>query len=87
MDQCGPGGPRERQLPLVDQERSGPPWTTIRHCPDGCVSLQDGLPSMYTRRLNSDRSKSALHSSGTFIVRINYEVELVGFLKDMCTTG
>jgi len=33
-DQSGPGGPREPQPPLVDQERSGPPWTTVRHFPD-----------------------------------------------------
>jgi len=34
MDRSGPGGPRGPQPPLVDQERSGPPWTTLRHFPD-----------------------------------------------------
>ena len=34
MDQSGPGGPRGPQPPLVDQEPSGPPWTTLRHFPD-----------------------------------------------------
>jgi len=35
MDCIGPGGPRGPQEPLVDQERSGPPWTMLRHFPDG----------------------------------------------------
>ena len=30
-DRSGPGGPRGPRPPLVDQERSGPPWTTLRH--------------------------------------------------------
>ena len=34
MDQSGPCGPQGPQPPLVDQERSGPPWTTLRHFPD-----------------------------------------------------
>jgi len=34
MDRSGPGGPQGPQPPLVDQERSGPPWTTLRHFPD-----------------------------------------------------
>ena len=34
MDQSGPGGPRGPQPLLVDQERSGPPWTMLRHFPD-----------------------------------------------------
>jgi len=34
MDRSGPGGPRGPQPPLVDQEHSGPPWTTLRHFPD-----------------------------------------------------
>jgi len=34
MDRIGPGGPRGLQPPLVDQERSGPPWTLLRHFPD-----------------------------------------------------
>jgi len=34
MDRSRPGGPRGPQPPLVDQERSGPPWTTLRHFPD-----------------------------------------------------
>ena len=34
MDWSGPGGPRGPQPPLVDQEPSGPPWTTLRHFPD-----------------------------------------------------
>jgi len=37
MDRSGPGGPRGPQPPLVDQERSGPPWTTLRHFPDKAV--------------------------------------------------
>jgi len=34
MDQSEPGRPRGPQPPLVDQERSGPPWTRLRHFPD-----------------------------------------------------
>jgi len=34
MDRSGPCGPQGPQPPLVDQERSGPPWTTLRHFPD-----------------------------------------------------
>ena len=34
MDWSGPGGPWGPQPPLLDQERSGPPWTTLRHFPD-----------------------------------------------------
>ena len=34
MDRIGPGGPQGIQPPLVDQERSGPPWTMLRHFPD-----------------------------------------------------
>ena len=34
MDRSGPGGPRGPEPPLVDQECSGPPWTTLRHFPD-----------------------------------------------------
>jgi len=34
MDRSGPGGPRGPQPLLVDQERSEPPWTTLRHFPD-----------------------------------------------------
>jgi len=41
MDRSGPGGPQGPQPPLVDQERSGLPWTTLRHFPDAIV----GLPS------------------------------------------
>ena len=37
MDRIGPGGPRGPQPPLVDQERSGPPWTMLRHFPDAYV--------------------------------------------------
>jgi len=33
MDQSGPGGPRGPHPLLVDQQRSGPPWTTLRHFP------------------------------------------------------
>ena len=33
-DWSGPGGPRGQQPLLVDQECSGPPWTTLRHFPD-----------------------------------------------------
>jgi len=29
MDRSGPGGPQGPRPPLVDQERSGPPWTTL----------------------------------------------------------
>jgi len=43
MDRSGPGGPRGPQHPLVDQERSGPPWTMLRHFPDApCVLMQKG---------------------------------------------
>jgi len=38
MDRSGPGGPRGPQPPLVDQERSGPPWTTLQHFPDALQS-------------------------------------------------
>jgi len=34
MDRSGPGGLWRPQPPLVDQERSGPPWTMLRHFPD-----------------------------------------------------
>ena len=34
MDRIGPGGPRGPQPTWVDQERSGPPWTMLRHFPD-----------------------------------------------------
>jgi len=39
MDRSGPGGPRGPQPPLVDQERSEPPWTTFQHFPDALVTL------------------------------------------------
>jgi len=40
MDRSGAGGPRGPQPPLVDQERSGTPWTTLRHFPDAtCAQL------------------------------------------------
>jgi len=35
MDWSGPGGPQGPQPSLVDQQCSGPPWTTLRHFPDG----------------------------------------------------
>ena len=38
MDWSGPGGPRGLQPPLVDQEGSGAPWTTLRHFPDAPIS-------------------------------------------------
>ena len=41
MDQSGPGGPLGPQRPLVDQERSGPPWTTLRHFPDASCQVAD----------------------------------------------
>ena len=34
MDRSGSRGPRGPPPSLVDQERSGPPWTTLRHFPD-----------------------------------------------------
>jgi len=34
IDRSQPGGPGGRQPPLVDQERSGPAWTMLRHFPD-----------------------------------------------------
>jgi len=34
MHRSGPGRPRGPRPPLVDQERSGPLWTTLRHFPD-----------------------------------------------------
>jgi len=34
MDWSGPGGPWGPQAPLVAQEHSGPPSTTLRHFPD-----------------------------------------------------
>ena len=37
MDRSGPGGPRGPQPPWVDQEHSGPPWTTLRHFPDVAI--------------------------------------------------
>jgi len=40
MDRSGPGGPRGPQPPLVDQECSGPPWTTLRHFPDACFMIE-----------------------------------------------
>ena len=40
-DRSGPGGPRRPQLPLVDQERSGPPWTMPRHFADAPTSCSD----------------------------------------------
>ena len=39
MDRSGSGGPRGPRPPLVDQERSGPPWTTLRHFPDADLPL------------------------------------------------
>ena len=49
-DRCGPGGPRGPRPPLVDQERSGPPWTTLRHFLDGVdqVDHRDHNPSWWT---------------------------------------
>ena len=44
MDRSGPGGPQGPQPPLVDQERSGPPWTTLRHFPD--APIEDAVGSM-----------------------------------------
>jgi len=34
MDRSGHGGPQGPRPPFVDQERSGPPWTTLPHFPD-----------------------------------------------------
>jgi len=34
MDRSGPGGQWGPQPPMVELERSGPPWTTLRHFPD-----------------------------------------------------
>src|SRR5712691_4541597 len=39
-DQVGPGGPRGPRPPLVDQERSGPTWTTLQHFADvSCLQI------------------------------------------------
>jgi len=38
INRSGPHGPQGPQPPLVDQERSGPPWTTLRHFPDASVT-------------------------------------------------
>ena len=46
MDRSGPGGPRGPQPPLVDQERSGPPWTTLRHFPDACVVMRNPMSQL-----------------------------------------
>ena len=40
MDRSEPGGPQGPQPPLLDQERSGPLWTTLRHFPDASIPEQ-----------------------------------------------
>ena len=34
MDRSASGGPQGPQPALVDQEHSGPPWTTLPHLPN-----------------------------------------------------
>jgi len=51
MDQSGPGGPRGPQPPLVDEERSGPAWTTLQYFPDApSPSLSLNSPNYGTLR-------------------------------------
>ena len=42
MDQSESGRPWGPQPPLVDQECSGPPWTTLRHFPDEDAGRKSG---------------------------------------------
>jgi len=61
VDQSGPGGPQGPQPPLVDQERSGPPWTTLQHFPDVAIrykthnedqDIRDTVPQEYHHLLD-----------------------------------
>jgi len=56
MDRSGPGGPRGPQPPLVDQERSGPPWTTLRHFPDAYNQRGNGRRGGIEKRGKPRRS-------------------------------
>jgi len=64
MDWSGPGGSREPQPPLVDQERSGPPWTTLRHFPEEEKSpIWDKPPKGRRRDLDHAIGRQTNHPS------------------------
>ena len=62
MDRIRPGGPRGPQPPLVDQERSGPLWTMLRHFPDAACGCGDHYKLL----------RRCTHYSGTQGIDINH---------------
>jgi len=64
MDRSGPVGPWGPQPPLVAQERSGPPWTTLRHFPDASGkathqnTIKSGIPEKTSTMQNTQSNDS-----------------------------
>ena len=71
-DRVGPRGPREPQPPLVDQERSGPPWTTLKHFPD---AMQFGSMKSNSIQFNSVQFKKVKQIESALILS-----DIIGWL-------
>jgi len=66
MDWSGPGGPWGPQPTLVDQERSGPPWTTLRHFPDATAAKMFDVNAVSIRSRQLRQRKQVRNTGGTF---------------------